>query len=450
MHVLEVGADERRLVGQDDTDAPASAAVLPRYWKLTLKRRSFNLKKIRKRKERLSATLGEHYGGGRLSDYCDSSFEIHEQPDSVFYPPLNQFDFSAALEYAPSDLWPPEADLIFEKLAEVYRGYAIRHFPDEIAGAIPGLAARVHRIVESDRTGRRFMRLDAEEAARYWSDARDFPWLPHLTPGAYDKQAGKRVSLALRWAAGYAFTRTRRHIRWDPFPLRRCTLCGTEMVHLREIAAFGSDAPGRWCMSCIGGTEGFPTKDEAAGALSAFIEATGVIPSNMGTICRIPHDKPGMVRDVMAATRTTIPNEHVLRQVGLWPWNRALVAAGVVGEFVKTPRGYQSEASDGYWCRSIFERQVDDFLTNHRIGHEHEPKWPLHPELNPNGNKRADWQLPDGTMVEAAGMLDDPAYAAKFDTKRALAAQLGVPLLVVTPDMLLTLEKVFKPWMPQQ
>jgi hypothetical protein len=110
------------------------------------------------------------------------------------------------------------------------------------------------------------------------------------------------------------------------------------------------------------------------------------------------------------------------------------------------PRGLDfPEAKDGHWCLSIFERQVDDFLTNHGIDHEHEPKWPLHPEFNPRGVNRADWRLPDGTMGEAAGMMDDPKYAGKMEQKRAWANALGIDLLVLMPEKALILDQVFEP-----
>ena len=70
----------------------------------------------------------------------------------------------------------------------------------------------------------------------------------------------------------------------------------------------------------------------------------------------------------------------------------------------------------------------------------------MHPEFNSRGLMRADWRLPDGTMVEAAGMLHDPKYAAKIEQKRALADALNLKLLVLTPEQTLTLDQVFKPW----
>ncbi len=113
----------------------------------------------------------------------------------------------------------------------------------------------------------------------------------------------------------------------------------------------------------------------------------------------------------------------------------------------ETKRGLQSEAKDGHWCLSVFERQVDDFLTIRGIEHEHEPRWPKHPDFNPRGAKRADWRLADGTMVEAAGMLGDPIYAEKIRQKRAMAEALGIRLLVLTPEQVLHLDQVFGPWL---
>jgi len=414
---------------------PASDEMLPRYWKKTLKHRKVDLLKDRKRKNRLIAGLGARYGGARLWDYCDSDYELAKQPDTYFFPPIDQFDFIAALEHAPDHLWPAEADTLFEQLAETYRGYAFRVFRRIAFHTIPDLDVKIRQIVESDPTGRYFMHLDAEQAKLFWNGPiSSFPW-------------GTGSSMAVHWAAGFAFTRIRRHIRWDPFPVRRCTLCGTEMLHLREIAFFRDAAPGRWCVACTSVDSLRSTAKEVTAAINAYVRATDVIPIDRATINKTPHGNSGMARDVVVATQLTIPNDFGLKKLGLWPWPQALVAAGVVEEFIKTKRGYQSEASDGHWCKSMFERQIDDYLTSHAINHEHEPKWPMHPQLNPREAKRADWRLTDGTMVEAAGMLDDPVYAANFEIKRALAAAFDIPLIVVTPEMVLTLDRVFERWL---
>lgn len=431
-----------RLVGRDDTDDPVPAEMLPRHWGTTLHRREYDLDAQRRIR---MLVFGE-------CPSLSSDYDIHEHRDTNFWPPLDEFDFVAAVENAPSGLWPSEADDLFYELAEVYRGHVFRPFPHAVLNRVPDLVERVDRIVESDVTGRHFMRLDASQASAFWAQPRRYSGWAAIPPGVSlnADDANHMAGRAVQWATGFAFTRLRRQIRWEPFPLQECALCGYKMQHQVDMSINTADAASRWCGACTGPTAGFPSAAEAAAALSAYATATGVIPVNVRMIGHIPHDKPGPVRDVMRATITTLGGEHGLRQAGLWPWGRALVAAGIVEEFVKTKRGYQSEASDGYWCRSIFERQIDDYLTHHGIRHEHEPAWPAHPELNPRGAKRADWRLPDGTMVEAAGMLSDAGYAAQIELKRTLAFELDIPLLIITPEMVLSLDNVFARWLPEK
>jgi hypothetical protein len=431
------GGDARRLVGREDNDPPAPEHMLPKYWGETLSRRELNLDA-----DRVIRTSGVR--GVHEEDAWNSDCEIHEQPNTFFWPPVDQYDFVAAFEHAPAGVWPSEADDLFERLADEYRGYAPNVWPLVALDEVPNLVEVVCEIVETDSTGRYFMHYDAEQARRYWANPPSIPaWIPTLPTRNTAEQ-----HLAAHWSAGFAFTRMRRQIRWERFPLRKCTLCGTQMRHSVDQSflcdyRFGLEAPPRWCRSCTGRTIGTVSRREVEAALRAYVAATGVVPVNQEMVRCIPNERPGQVRDVMAATRMTVRN---LPEIGLWPWGKALVAAGVVDGFVQTKRGLQSESKDGHWCLSIFERQVDDFLTNQGIHHEHEPRWPAHPEFNPRGAMRADWRLPDGTMVEAAGMLDDPKYAAKIAQKRALANALDINLLLLTPEKVLKLDQIFKPW----
>jgi hypothetical protein len=49
-------------------------------------------------------------------------------------------------------------------------------------------------------------------------------------------------------------------------------------------------------------------------------------------------------------------------------------------------------------------------------------------------------------MVEAAGMMSNPKYAAKMQQKRLLANELGVKVLFVLPEHTLTLDEMLAPW----
>ena len=44
-------------------------------------------------------------------------------------------------------------------------------------------------------------------------------------------------------------------------------------------------------------------------------------------------------------------------------------------------------------------------------------------------------------MIEYAGLMDEPEYAAKMEAKRELADRLGLSLIVIEPDDLAKLDK---------
>jgi hypothetical protein len=161
----------------------------------------------------------------------------------------------------------------------------------------------------------------------------------------------------------------------------------------------------------------------------------------------MPVDIPVLDRDRLMAARMAMPAEESLGRLGLTNWGQTLTRAGVI-DGLQSGRGFQSQALDGHWCLSLFELAIDNFMTRHGISHEHEPSWPADPTLNRTGSKRADWLLSDGTYVEAAGMLDDPEYAAKMDAKQELAEAHGLRLLVITPADGARLPAVLQEWLP--
>lgn len=126
-------------------------------------------------------------------------------------------------------------------------------------------------------------------------------------------------------------------------------------------------------------------------------------------------------------------------------WTARLADAGVL-EGYRPSRGVMSTAADGHVCRSMFERHLDDFFTSNGIAHEAEPDYPTDQELNTTG-LRGDWRLEDGTFVEAAGMLENPAYALKIARKLQLAERYGFPIIVVEPKDLSRLHDLFGSWM---
>lgn len=123
-----------------------------------------------------------------------------------------------------------------------------------------------------------------------------------------------------------------------------------------------------------------------------------------------------------------------------------LSQAQLLTDGVRTGRGVTVVAKDGHLCRSLLERQVDDFFHDHKVAHEPEPHYPFDARDNPNGY-RADWRLSDGTFVEALGFPNDPAYMAKANRKMKLAARYNIPMITLTHADTSNLPGIFSKWL---
>jgi hypothetical protein len=56
-----------------------------------------------------------------------------------------------------------------------------------------------------------------------------------------------------------------------------------------------------------------------------------------------------------------------------YAWTDWLARAGLLTEGFRTSRGVTVMAKDGHICRSLLERQIDDFFYDNGIEHETEP-----------------------------------------------------------------------------
>ena len=52
---------------------------------------------------------------------------------------------------------------------------------------------------------------------------------------------------------------------------------------------------------------------------------------------------------------------------------------------------------------------------------------------------RADWKVAN-TFIEYAGLMNEPEYEARMQEKRKLAAEFGIPLIVIEPNDILSLD----------
>lgn len=112
-------------------------------------------------------------------------------------------------------------------------------------------------------------------------------------------------------------------------------------------------------------------------------------------------------------------------------WLKSLELAGILeGGYIQRARGIQVFAKDGHLCLSLAEKVVDDWLSNHGVSHEKEPKYPFHPEFNPNRLLRADWKVNE-TLIEYAGLMDNYEYAIKMKRKESLANALKLDVIIL-------------------
>lgn len=70
---------------------------------------------------------------------------------------------------------------------------------------------------------------------------------------------------------------------------------------------------------------------------------------------------------------------------------------------------------DGHICKSIAEKNVDDWLFKNGISHKKEVKYP-------NSNFIADWKV-DEYYIELYGLQGKSEYEAKIITKRRFAEE---------------------------
>ena len=163
---------------------------------------------------------------------------------------------------------------------------------------------------------------------------------------------------------------------------------------------------------------------------------------------KMPNDGPNadllmLCRMLTARSGYVVPGGD--RKV--YSWTDWLAEAGLLTDGIRTSRGVTVMAKDGHICRSLLERQIDDFFFDNGIQHETEPYYPFDPDINPDGY-RADWRLADGTYVEALGFTTNPVYMAKAERKISLAARHQIPVLTVTESELPNLLNIFAKWLP--
>jgi hypothetical protein len=322
-------------------------------------------------------------------------------------------DFS---ERFPDTIWTANVDQYIDHLISGYGGHFPRVFTEEAEFRFPDLWASACELYASNDT--RTPRQMGQE------------WILR--------------SFRVRFLEQAVVLRTRRRRAWRT-PNGECSICGEKY----KGANLGTDwliqyGPIRWCNWCMHAATGSTPEpwDEpahtdraiVASTFRHFVEVCGYLPSADWSKQPVPQQLREEDRDRILIARMLMPDPNALRNLYDGTWTEVLQQLGLLGDSYRLSRGVISKAQDGHPCRSLLERAIDDFMFTAGIAHTVEPIYPYHKLYNPGGGRRADWRLEDGTLIEAAGMLGDPNYASRLHEKRLLCQDLGLQLIVISPN----------------
>ena len=175
-------------------------------------------------------------------------------------------------------------------------------------------------------------------------------------------------------------------------------------------------------------------------ALSTLVELMGFVPPqdfrSIDTLRRVERERRPEV--IVHLWKMRSAEEHK-RKFG--SWLGALIAAEVLtDDCYPTGKGTRCLARDGHECRSLEERQIDDWLYEAGIPHITEPFYSYHQELNPSERSRADWEV-DEVFIEYWGLIGDKEYDKRMRIKRKLAEESGLVLIELYPSDLCDLSQ---------
>ena len=183
--------------------------------------------------------------------------------------------------------------------------------------------------------------------------------------------------------------------------------------------------------------------NEQRGILNNFIEIIGRIPTQ--DEMRSPYSfYPLLIQNYLLKK---IPARHIEEITEMedisWfvaeegSWFQALINCGVLKNAQrKSTYGTWNLAKDGHVCKSIAEKNVDDWLFEHNVLHDKEVRYP-------NANFIADWKI-ENTYIELYGLEGLPAYDEKILAKRKHAELFNIKLVELYLCDVLNLESKLK------
>ncbi len=112
-------------------------------------------------------------------------------------------------------------------------------------------------------------------------------------------------------------------------------------------------------------------------------------------------------------------------------WNEAVLASGLNPNRSHDNRMYRrslGKALDGHNCDSASEILIDNWLSQNKIAHKRNVKYP-------NTNHIADWQIGSAVFVEYFGLAkDSPRYDRVIKEKISLCRKNNIKLVAIYPS----------------
>jgi hypothetical protein len=235
-----------------------------------------------------------------------------------------------------------------------------------------------------------------------------------------------------------------KYYKCEHFEISQCIICNSDFFP-QSNTEWVNRTPPIFCSICL--TMGFSASTDFNKRLGFTLDerkenykkGIKIYAEYFGFIPPVGYQKRKVIQQLNQAGISQDELAYAMKVSSLLPWTETvkelfgswahlLEEAGLLSQRQRGRGGHQSIATDGHLCLSMGERAVCEFLAKNNILHEKEPMYPIDEKLNPNGLLRGDFQI--GTLIiEFAGMMNNPDYAARMKTKQALAKSRNIPWL---------------------
>lgn len=195
----------------------------------------------------------------------------------------------------------------------------------------------------------------------------------------------------------------KKYPRW---PKMKCGTCGKEFDNRNSI--YCSNECGRLAISKYRSSKSKYSQEQIFAVLGKFFEKYNRAPA-----------KREVLEIVGCATNT------------FGSWTATIEAAGLKPHRSDDNRMYRrtrTKARDGHVCDSVSEALIDNWLTENKIGHVRNAKYP-------DSNHRADWVVLGDVFIEYFGLVNDsPRYDRSINKKREICKNYNIKLIQIYPS----------------